>query len=99
MANIAKIELGDTTYDIKDAVVRSKIDAITAEDTSGNTYVQTSQLEVNGTSTLNGAITTNSTFNSGNTITSGATADNGIAFKIQSAQIDRDTTNSISADV
>lgn len=99
MANIAKIELGDTTYDIKDAVVRPKIDAITAEDTDGNTYVKTSQLTVDGNSTLHGAITADSTFNAGDTVTSGATADNGIAFKIQSARIDRDTTNSISTDI
>lgn len=99
MANIAKIELGDTTYDIKDESARLDIDAITDYDAEDNIYVKTSQLEVNGTSTLHGAITTDDTLNSGNTITSGAGADNGIAFKIQSTNIDRDTTNSISEDI
>lgn len=99
MANIAKIELGDTTYDIKDESARSDIEAITDQDTNNNIYVKTSQLEVEGTSVLNGAVTTNGTFNSGSTITSGAGANEGIAFKIQSTNIDRDTTNSISEDI
>lgn len=79
MANIAKIELGDTTYDIKDAVVRPKIDAITAEDTDGNTYVKTSRLIVDGDSNFNGTIAL-----------SGSNE-----FTIKSENLDRDTTQTI----
>ena len=93
MANIAKIELGDTTYDIKDESARSDIEAITDQDTNNNIYVKTSQLEVEGTSVLNGAVTTNSTFNSGSTITSGVGANEGKAFKVKSINIDRNASS------
>lgn len=87
MANIAKIELGDTTYDIKDAVVRPKIDAITAEDTDGNTYVKTSQLTVDGNSNLNGTVTAD---------TIAVQTQGGLsAFTIKSENLDRDTTQTI----
>lgn len=93
MANIAKIELGDTTYDIKDESARSDIEAITDQDTNNNIYVKTSQLEVEGTSVLNGTVTTNSTFNSGSTITSGVGANEGKAFKVKSINIDRNASS------
>lgn len=88
MANIAKIELGDTTYDIKDAVVRPKIDAITAEDADGNTYVNTSQLTVDGNSNL-GIATANAI------AIKGPRDSNISAFTIKSENINRDTTETI----
>ena len=87
MANIAKIELGDTTYDIKDAVVRPKIDAITAEDTDGNTYVKTSQLTVDGNSNLGIA--------TANAIAIEGPRGDLSAFTIKSENLDRDTTETI----
>lgn len=84
MADISKIKLGDTTYNIKDAMARAGTEAITAKDNNGNIYVKTPKLEVNGTSTLHGAVT------SGTTITSGNESNEGVAFKIKSGTIDRD---------
>lgn len=84
LADISKIKLGDTTYNIKDATARAGTEAITAKDNNGNIYVKTPKLEVNGPTTLNGAIT------SGTTITSGNESNEGVAFKIKSGTIDRD---------
>ena len=71
MANIARIELGDTTYE--DDSIRSAIEAITDYDAEDNIYVKTSQLKVEGTSTLTGDITTEGNIDAdGNiTVTSG----------------------------
>lgn len=54
MANIARIELGDTTYE--DDSIRSAVEAITDYDAEDNIYVKTSQLEVNGDTTTDGTI-------------------------------------------
>ena len=51
MANIARIELGDTTYE--DDSIRSAIEAITDYDEDGNIYVNTDSLKVTNNITAN----------------------------------------------
>jgi hypothetical protein len=51
LANIARIELGDTTYE--DDSIRSAIEAITDYDEDGNIYVNTDSLKVTNNITAN----------------------------------------------